>query len=74
MTASLSELILGYVVVGSAVVGIPSIFFLITFLPGLMRTTGEQIGMMNREQRGTTDSLSQPESPSQPELVGANRS
>jgi hypothetical protein len=74
MNASLSELILGYAVVGSAVIGIPAIFFLITFLPGLMRTTGELIGTTNNEQPATTHSPSQSESPSQPELVRANRS
>jgi hypothetical protein len=74
MNASLSELILGYVVVGSAVIGISAIFFLITFLPGLMRTTGELIGTTNSEQPATTHSPLQSESPSQPELVSATRS
>lgn len=74
MNASLSELILGYAVVGSAVIGIPAIFFLITFLPGLMRTTGELIGTTHSAHRAATHSPSQSESPSQPELVRANRS
>ena len=41
---SWSELALSYVFVGGLVVGLPVIFFVITFMPGLMRTSGEVIG------------------------------
>lgn len=33
-----------YLIIGVLVIGLPTIFFLITFMPGLMRTTGEVIG------------------------------
>ena len=41
---SWSELALSYAFVGGLVVGLPVIFFVITFMPGLMRTSGEVIG------------------------------
>lgn len=41
---SWSELMVGYLVVGGLVIALPAIFFLITFMPGLMRTSGEVIG------------------------------
>ena len=41
---SWSELTVGYLVVGGLVIALPAIFFLITFMPGLMRTSGEVIG------------------------------
>ena len=41
---SWSELTVGYLVVGGLVIALPVIFFLITFMPGLMRTSGEVIG------------------------------
>ena len=41
---SWSELAVGYLVIGGFVVALPVIFFLITFMPGLMRTSGEVIG------------------------------
>lgn len=44
MQASWSELAVGYLVVGVFVVGLPLVFFVVTFLPGLMRTSGELIG------------------------------
>jgi hypothetical protein len=39
-----SELAVSYLIIGGLVIGLPAIFFLITFMPGLMRTTGEVIG------------------------------
>jgi hypothetical protein len=42
--ASWSELVVAYLVVGVLLIGLPVIFFVVTFLPGLMRTTGERIG------------------------------
>lgn len=44
MQASWSDLVVAYLVVGVFLIGLPAIFFVITFLPGLMRTTGERIG------------------------------
>jgi Na+-transporting methylmalonyl-CoA/oxaloacetate decarboxylase gamma subunit len=44
MQASWSDLIVAYLVVSVLVVGLPVVFFFVTFLPGLMRTTGELIG------------------------------
>jgi hypothetical protein len=44
MHASWSNLAVGYLVIGLLIAGLPVIFFIITFLPGLMRTTGEHIG------------------------------
>ena len=41
---SWSELAVGYLVIGGFVIALPVIFFLITFMPGLMRTSGEVIG------------------------------
>ena len=41
---SWSELMVGYLVVGGLVIALPAIFLLITFMPGLMRTSGEVIG------------------------------
>jgi hypothetical protein len=41
---SWSELAVGYLVIGGFVVALPVIFFLVTFMPGLMRTSGEVIG------------------------------
>lgn len=41
MQPSWVEVAMGYVLLGSLLVGLPVIFFLITFLPGWMRTTGE---------------------------------
>jgi hypothetical protein len=38
------ELTVAYLIIGVLVIGLPTIFFLITFIPGLMRTTGEAIG------------------------------
>jgi hypothetical protein len=49
MHATWSDLIAGYIVLGSAAIGIPAIFFIITFLPGLMRTTGEEIGRKEQD-------------------------
>jgi hypothetical protein len=51
MNASWSDLIAGYLILGSAAIGIPAIFFIITFLPGLMRTTGEQIGQTEQDEK-----------------------
>lgn len=39
-----TDLVAGYVFVSAIVIGMPLIFFIVTFLPGLMRTTGEEIG------------------------------
>jgi hypothetical protein len=39
-----TDLAAGYILASAIVIGLPMIFFAITFLPGLMRTTGEQIG------------------------------
>ena len=39
-----SELAIGYVIIGGLVIALPVIFFVITFMPGLMRTSGEVIG------------------------------
>lgn len=39
-----SELAVSYLIIGGLVVGLPVVFFLITFMPGLMRTTGEVVG------------------------------
>jgi hypothetical protein len=44
MQASWSELAIGYVTIGLLVVGLPLIFFIVAFLPGLMWTTGEHLG------------------------------
>jgi len=44
MQPSWVEVAMGYLLVGSLLVGLPIIFFVVTFLPGLMRTTGEAIG------------------------------
>ncbi len=41
---SWSDLAVAYLLIGGLVVGLPVIFFVVTFLPGLMRTTGEIIG------------------------------
>jgi len=41
---SWSELAIGYVFIGGLVIALPVIFFVITFMPGLMRTSGEVIG------------------------------
>ena len=38
-----SELAIGYVIIGGLVIALPVIFFVITFMPGLMRTSGEVI-------------------------------
>jgi hypothetical protein len=39
-----SHLVVAYVVVGLLIVGLPMVLFVIMFMPGLMRTTGEGIG------------------------------
>ena len=44
MTSTIVELILGYGFALLLFVGLPAILFLVVFLPGLMRTTGETIG------------------------------
>lgn len=44
METSWSHLVVAYVVVGFLIVGLPLVFFVIAFMPGLMRTTGEGIG------------------------------
>lgn len=44
MQESWSDLTVAYLIAAGAVIGLPMIFFVITFLPGLMRTTGEVIG------------------------------
>lgn len=44
MKTTWTDLAAGYMFVSIIVFGLPLIFFVITFLPGLMRTTGEQIG------------------------------
>jgi len=59
MHTSWSDLIVAYIILGSTAIGIPALFFIITFLPGLMRTTGEQIGhkeqaLLNQESELTT--------------------
>lgn len=41
---SLIVMVVAYLIVGIFVIGLPVTFFLITFMPGLMRTTGETIG------------------------------
>jgi len=41
---SWTELATGYAFVFLIFIGLPTIFFVVTFLPGLMRTTGEGIG------------------------------
>ena len=49
MTNSIAEIVLGY---GFAIVlfaGLPAVVFLMVFLPGLMRTTGETIGASGAE-------------------------
>lgn len=54
MSASFSDIVVGCIVVGTALVAIPAFFFLITFLPGLMRTTGELIGATNRQRQASS--------------------
>ncbi|WP_216901113.1 hypothetical protein [Synechococcus sp. CCY 9618] len=44
MTSTIIEMILGYGFVMVLFVGLPAMLFLVVFLPGLMRTTGETIG------------------------------
>jgi hypothetical protein len=41
---SWSDLAVAYLLIGELVVGLTVIFLVATFLPGLMRTTGEIIG------------------------------
>jgi hypothetical protein len=41
---SWSELAVGYLLIGGLVIALPVIFFVIAFMPGLMRTSGEVIG------------------------------
>jgi hypothetical protein len=42
---SWSDLTVAYLLIGGLVIGLPVVFFVVTFLPGLMRTTGESIGV-----------------------------
>jgi Sec-independent protein translocase protein TatA len=49
MTHAVSELAIGYVFSLLLFAGLPAIVFLIVFLPGLMRTTGETIGAAQSE-------------------------
>jgi hypothetical protein len=44
MSAAPTDLLFAYVLIGLISVGLPGIFFVIVFMPGLMRTTGETIG------------------------------
>ncbi|MCP9915292.1 hypothetical protein [Cyanobium sp. ATX 6F1] len=44
MTNSIAEIILGYGFTLVLFVGLPAVLFLMIFLPGLMRTTGETVG------------------------------
>lgn len=41
---SWSELTVGYLFIGGLFIALPVIFVVITFMPGLMRTSGEVIG------------------------------
>jgi hypothetical protein len=58
MHASWSNLAVGYLVIGLLIAGLPVIFFIITFLPGLMRTTGEHISEVRSAHLGTIQSRS----------------
>jgi hypothetical protein len=44
MTTAPHDLAFAYVLVGLVAIGLPTVFFVIVFAPGLMRTTGEHIG------------------------------
>lgn len=44
MTNTIVEMIMGYGFAILLFAGLPAILFLVVFLPGLMRTTGETIG------------------------------
>lgn len=49
MTHSVSELAVGYAFSLLLFAGLPAVVFLVVFLPGLMRTTGETIGARQSE-------------------------
>ncbi len=42
--STITQLVLGYGFAFALFVGLPAILFVVVFLPGLMRTTGEGIG------------------------------
>lgn len=52
MTNSIVEIILGYGFTLVLFVGLPAVLFLMIFLPGLMRTTGETIGASESKRSG----------------------
>jgi hypothetical protein len=54
MESSWSDLVVSYLFVGVLVVGLPLIFFVVAFMPGLMRTTGEHIGASEIQPRDST--------------------
>ena len=48
MTSTIAEMVMGYGFAILLFAGLPAILFLVVFLPGLMRTTGETIGSSDR--------------------------
>jgi hypothetical protein len=52
---SWSELAVGYLLIGGLVIALPVIFFVIAFMPGLMRTSGEVMAPNRSYQSGNTN-------------------
>jgi hypothetical protein len=77
MILHFKTIVVGYFMIGLPVIGMSAAFFLITFLPGLMRTTGEMIGAATTTSTTTTNAKLQRAIPSmtgQHESVSAMRS
>lgn len=52
MTSTIAEMVMGYGFAILLFAGLPAILFLVVFLPGLMRTTGETIRIIHQTARG----------------------
>lgn len=59
MQPSWTDLTAAYVLAGLLIVGLPAVFFVVTFAPGLMRTTGEHIGQSGDQHRETEPGFDQ---------------
>ena len=54
MDHTIVEILVGYVVAGALIIGVPAIFFLIVFMPSLMNTKGAVVGYKLHRDYGDT--------------------
>ena len=52
MFHTITELLLGYLIAGALIIGAPSVFFFIVFMPALQNTKGRLVGYRDHKNYG----------------------